>query len=233
VKFNAEQQRNGGFLSLILCFSALSKQEIFMIKAVIFDVGGVLIRTAERDGRIRWDQKLGLEPGQTEELVFASEMGTKAQAGAVSDDALWQWLGEHLALSPAELAQFRADFWAGDALDEELAAYIRRLRPAYQTAIISNATDNLRRTLQTTYPIAGAFDLIVCSAEEQVMKPDRRIYQRTLERLEREPEETVFIDDFAHNVAAARELGMHAIHYRPDTDAPAALATMGVAPPEE
>lgn len=204
-----------------------------MIKAVIFDVGGVLIRTTDRNGRFRWDQKLGLDRGQTEELVFGSEMGTKAQRGAVSDAELWRWLGERLALSEEELEQFRADFWGGDALDETLVTYIRRLRPAYQTAIISNAADNLRRTLRTTYPIADAFDLIVCSAEEEVMKPNPRIYRRTLERLERQPEETVFIDDFTHNVAAARELGMHALHYQPEMDVPAALATMGVVPPED
>ncbi|HRJ45238.1 MAG TPA: HAD-IA family hydrolase, partial [Caldilineaceae bacterium] len=94
--------------------------------------------------------------------------------------------------------------------------------------IISNFMDDLRRSLSEKYPIADAFDLIVISAEEKVMKPDPVIFQRTIERLGRRPEECVFVDDFAHNVEGARAVGMHAIHYTPQTDMKAELAKLGV-----
>ncbi|MCZ7672890.1 MAG: HAD-IA family hydrolase [Chloroflexi bacterium] len=55
-----------------------------------------------------------------------------------------------------------------------------------------------------------------------------RIYQRTLARLGRQPAEAVFIDDFAHNIQAAQELGMATIHFKPGTNVPAELATLGV-----
>lgn len=198
-----------------------------MIKAVIFDVGGVLVRTEDPVPRRRLEQRLGLTPGQAEQIVFNGEMGQKAQRGEITDAALWQWVGEHLALSDDELAAFRRDFWGGDVLDDELIAFIRRLRPAYQTAVISNATDNLLPFLDKL-GVADAFDLIVRSAAEGVMKPDPRIYERTLARLQRQPHEAVFIDDFAHNAAAARQLGMHAVHFTPQTDVVAALRELGV-----
>ena len=132
-----------------------------MIKAVIFDVGGVLLRTPNRESRRKWERKLGLDEWETEVIVFGSEMGTKAQLGEISDEDLWRWVGQRLTLTPDELASFRHDFWAGDVLDEGLIAYIRSLRPRYQTAIISNATDALRRSLTVQYAIADAFDLIV------------------------------------------------------------------------
>lgn len=204
-----------------------------MIKAVIFDVGGVLVRTHNHSPRRRWERQLQLDEGQSETIVFASDMGTRAQSGVVTAEALWQWIGEHLALAPEQLRAFRRDFWAGDALDEELVDYIRSLRLTYQTAIISNATDGLRRNLAEVYPIADAFDLIVCSAEEKVMKPDEEIYRRTLQRLGRAPAEAVFVDDSAANIEAARELGMHAVHYRAGLDVPEALAELGVQPRRE
>ncbi|HZD11332.1 MAG TPA: HAD-IA family hydrolase, partial [Candidatus Binatia bacterium] len=80
--------------------------------------------------------------------------------------------------------------------------------------------------------IADAFDLIVCSAEENVMKPDPEIYRRALSRLNRKPGEAVFIDDNQENVATAQSLGMKAIRYQEGLELPAALRQMGVEVPD-
>jgi glucose-1-phosphatase len=203
------------------------------IRAVIFDVGGVLIRTHDWRGRQRWERRLALQPGQAEWIVFHSEPGLQAQLGQMTEGSMWQQVGAELGLDAAQLAAFRRDFWAGDALDDELVAHIRSLRPTYQTAIISNFNDSLRHSLERTYPIADAFDLIVVSAEENVMKPDERIYHLTLERLGRQPQEAVFIDDSPANVEGARAAGMHALHYRAGMDVFAALEALGVRPAPE
>lgn len=201
-----------------------------MIQAVIFDIGGVLIRTADHQPRRKWEAQLGLAAGESEEIVFGSEMGQKAQRGAITDEALWTWVGQRLNLDAGNLAAFRQGFWAGDVLDTALVDFIRALRPGYQTAVISNATDGLLDSLTHQFHIVDAFDLIVGSAKEKVMKPDPEIFARTLARLGRAPEEAVFIDDFAHNIAAARALGLHTIHFQPGIDVPAELAQMGVTP---
>jgi putative hydrolase of the HAD superfamily len=44
-------------------------------------------------------------------------------------------------------------------------------------------------------------------------KPDLRIYALTCERLGVRPDETVFIDDYAPNVVAAGEAGLHGVHH--------------------
>jgi epoxide hydrolase-like predicted phosphatase len=204
-----------------------------MISAVIFDVGGVLVRTEDASRRRMIEQRLGLQAGAAEDLVFNQEMGRAAQLGQITTEQLWGWLKTHLQLDDAGLIEFRREFYGGDRLDTALVDYIRSLRPRYQTAIISNASDNLLDTLTSTYPIADAFDLVVGSAYEGVMKPDAIIFKRTLNRLGRQPGETVFIDDFSHNVEGARAVGMKAIHYRPGTDLVTALANLGVSPDQK
>ena len=184
-----------------------------MIKAIIFDVGGVLVRTKSWDNRLKWENKLGLEARQSEEIVFNSEMGTKAQMGQISTEDLWNWVGRYLNLTNEQLESFRRDFWSGDVLDEELISLIRKLKTNYHTAIISNATNSLRQTLSEIFPISDAFDLIVCSAEEGIMKPDQEIYRRALHRLNIDPLQSIFIDDSKENVLSAQEYGMHTIHY--------------------
>lgn len=197
------------------------------IKAVIFDVGGVLVRTHDHSGRRRWEEKLGLPQGGSDEVVFHSRMGTLAQQGAITDAELWQWIGESLELGE-ELEAFRADFWAGDRLDTELVRLIRELRSQYQTGIISNATDALLPTLTTVYPIADAFDDIVGSAYEGIMKPSPEIYRIALNRLGRDAAECVFIDDAPANIAGAEFVGLKTIQYTPGLDVRRALRRHGV-----
>lgn len=198
-----------------------------MIKAIIFDFGGVILRTHDWAGRQRWEQRLGLPEHGAEQLVFNSEMGRLAQHGRITTNDLWQWVGQQFGLSAADLAQFRADFWAGDVLDGELVTLIRGLRPSYQTALISNAFDDLRDVLTNEFAIADAFDVIVISAEEGIMKPDPRLYHIALERLGCRPEEAVFIDDFAHNIAGAQVVGLHTIHFKPGIDLVREIGRLG------
>ena len=199
-----------------------------VINAVIFDVGGVLVRTSNRENRLKWENQLGLEELQSEEIVFNSDVGTKAQMGQIGDKELWSWVGRRLDLNSEQLLRFRQDFWSGDVLDEELIAFIRSLRSRYQTAIISNATLALRQTLTEIYPIESAFDLIICSAEEKIMKPNLEIYRRTLKKLGIEPRQSIFIDDSEVNIQAAQSLGMSAILYRSGLNIPDALRDFGI-----
>jgi HAD superfamily hydrolase (TIGR01509 family) len=53
--------------------------------------------------------------------------------------------------------------------------------------------------------------VIIYSHEAGISKPDPRIYRLARDRLGVRPEEMVFLDDVAPNVAAARDLGAHGI----------------------
>ena len=199
-----------------------------MIKAVIFDMGGVLVRTVDPSKRAAWETKLGLAPGEAERIVLNSPKGQQAQLGGLTTQELWQWVQGEFGFDDATLAAFRRDFWAGDVLDEDLVDLIRYLRLNYQTALLSNFMDELHQVVTVYHPMADAFDLVVGSAYEKVMKPDARIYELTLARLGRQPAEAVFIDDAFHNVEGARRVGMAAIHYQAGMDVRAALAVLGI-----
>jgi epoxide hydrolase-like predicted phosphatase len=199
-----------------------------VIKAIIFDVGGVLVRTSNWSLRRKWEYSLGLKPGESDEIVFGRPMGIKAQLGEISDHQLWHWIGQRLDLSASELSTFHRDFWANDELNNELIDLIRILRPNYQTAVLSNFPDNLRQLLAEKYVIADDFDLIVCSAEEGVMKPDAEIYLRTLTRLGCKPSEAIFVDDNEENVSGAQGLGIRAIQFSREVNLKVLLSGLGI-----
>ncbi len=186
-----------------------------MIKALISDFGGVLMRTRTDGSRRALEMRLGLSANTIEARVFSSELSLSAQRGAISEEVFWQTLEHDLDLARCGLTcqEFRNEFFAEDFLDEDLVAFIRNMRPALKTGLISNAWDGLRAMLQTRVPIADAFDVLIISAEEKIAKPDPRLYQLALKRLAVKAEEAIFLDDFIENILAANRLGLHGVHF--------------------
>ncbi|HEY42778.1 MAG TPA: HAD family phosphatase [Anaerolineae bacterium] len=183
------------------------------IRAVYWDMGGVIVRTHNWSGRARWEEQIGLQPHELERIVFSGEMGKQATLGQATSDDVWTWVLNHLGLSENDRHSLERDFFQGDKVDEKLVAFIRSLRPKYRTGMISNAWSELRPWLKELR-IADAFDHIVISSEVGLAKPDPRIFQLALDDLGISPQEAVFIDDFEVNIEAAGEIGMHAILFR-------------------
>ena len=161
-------------------------------------------------------------------LVFGSPIADRAMVGAASTEEVWAHVAAELGLDADGLAELQRDFWAGDRLDTTITDFVARQRGRRRTAILSNAWPDARVAFGQFPQLAVAFELWVISAEEGVAKPDAEIYRRTLNRLHVQPVEAVFVDDFAHNVEAARALGIHAIHFGKDTDLIGELAALGV-----
>ncbi len=198
------------------------------ISTLIFDFGGVLMRTEDLAPRRKWEARYGMKDWGLANLVFANPISDRAMVGAASTDEVWQHVAEELELDTDELTILQRDFWSGDKLDISLTDYVAARRGRMNTAILSNAWSDARAAFSRFPQLTEAFELWVISAEEGVAKPEAEIYMRTLERIGVEPVEAVFVDDFTRNVRAAEALGMHAIHYESGMDVPAELARLGV-----
>ena len=184
------------------------------IRAVIWDMGGVLLRTEDYASRERLAQRLGLSRSDLEKLVFWGESGSRAQLGEITIDQHWENLRQELNLSDQAMVDFKEDFWCGDRVDMKLVEYIRSLRSHYKTGLLSNAFSNLRQAISEVWKFADAFDEMIISAEVGLVKPDDRIYCLALERLGVSAEEAVFVDDFSSNIEGARLLNMRTIHFK-------------------
>jgi epoxide hydrolase-like predicted phosphatase len=183
-----------------------------VICAVYFDMGGVLLRSESEAGRRKWERRLGLATGQLADIVFQNPAAALATVGQAGTDEVWAEVGRQLALTAAPLAELRADFFAGDAFDVELLAFIRALRPRLKTGVISNAWPDTRAATRLCLN-ATIFDVLVFSGEEGLQKPDPEIYRRALARLEVAPGEAIFVDDVLANVDGARAVGMAGIQF--------------------
>ena len=192
-----------------------------MITTVIFDLGGVLLRTEDREPRTKLAQRLGMSYRDLELQVYESRAAMK---GEISAEEHQKNILEILGIPDEDFSHFGDDFWGGDRIDILLVDFIRGLRSAYTTALLSNAWDDLRPLLVEEWKIADAFDHMFISAEMGMVKPEPGIYQVVAAELKKDPAEIVFVDDFIENVIAARDQGWNAIHFRSREGALAELA---------
>lgn len=191
-----------------------------MITAIVFDVGGVIVRTKDTSKRRALEQKHGLPKNSVEKLVFHSKLAQESTIGKVDPQEIWQDIANKLDLNQKERQNFIQDFWAGDQLDWDLVNYLKECRPKYKTALLSNAWKDARQALAEQYHIieGQTVDQIIISSEQGVAKPDEKIYGILREKLNCEFQNFLFIDDFVENIQAANDLGIQTIHYQPEMD---------------
>ena len=184
------------------------------IRAVFFDVGGVLLNMEDHDKRYEWEARLGLPREYLTRLVFGSEVFRRALAGGAPEGAVWKYVAETLGLSDEQLPQLQSDFWEGERLNVELAQFAQTLRPRYKVGIISNAGPGARADVNRKFNLDRYVDDAIYSAEVNLVKPDPRIYQLALDQMKVRAAESVFVDDMLVNVEAAQALGMRGVQFK-------------------
>ena len=190
-----------------------------VIRAVVFDIGGVLEITPDLGVVPAWESRLGLPAGELSERMRGAFLD--GSIGRITEDDVHQALGDRLGLDERQVAAFMGDIWREylGTPNTELIEYARRLRPRYRTGILSNSFVGAREKEQAAYGFEDLVDDIVYSHEAGMSKPDPRIYALACTRLDVRPDETVFVDDTDFCVAGAREAGMHPVRFQHNAQA--------------
>ena len=183
------------------------------IKAVFFDLGGVIVRTEFQVPRQQLADRLGMDYEDLSKIVFDSDSGLRASMGEIAADEHWASVLQRLKRPAAELSLIRQEFFAGDIVDRTLVEYIRSLRSKYKTGLISNAWSDLRDFV-VREKFDDAFDKMIISAEVGAVKPEPKIFQIALEHFGVKPKEAVFVDDFYINIEGCEKVGIKGIHFK-------------------
>jgi epoxide hydrolase-like predicted phosphatase len=186
------------------------------LRAVLFDLGGVIVRTEYQAPRQHLAERFGMDYDDMDRIVFgggASGSAARATLGEISEDEHWLNVMKVLKRPASECERIRAEFYAGDVIDRTLLDFLRSLKPKYKTGLISNAWSGLRKYILHE-KFDDAFEYMVISAEVAVAKPDPKIFQIALEQLQVKPNEAVFVDDFIENIEACKKVGMKGILFK-------------------
>jgi putative hydrolase of the HAD superfamily len=200
------------------------------ISAVISDFGGVLTTPLIQSFGAFQDET-GINPAalgramqraadrEGKHPLFELECGRITEADFL--DRLAADLEPELGHQP-ELHRFREIYFDALNPNEPMIDLMRELRGSgYRMALLTNNVREWEPLWRSMLPVDEIFELVVDSGFEGVRKPDREIYDRTVERLGNgiEPRDCLFVDDVEVNVDAARALGMTAVHFRDNDQA--------------
>ncbi|MGD8253501.1 MAG: HAD family phosphatase [Syntrophobacterales bacterium] len=182
-----------------------------MIKAIIFDFGRVI--SAQKPSTLfrGYEDALGLEPGTINFIMFASEAWQQALVGRKTAEEFWYEIGPELGLlNVNEVDTFRHRYHADETINQGVLDLISRLHGNYKLAVLSNSPPGLSQWL-ADWNVLNFFEVVFCSGDEGIAKPDSKAFELTLERLGVKPKEAVFIDDTREHVHAAQKLGLQGI----------------------
>jgi putative hydrolase of the HAD superfamily len=175
-------------------------------KAILIDLGGVLVPGYLPAAAAEWGTRLGISPQAFLTALFGGS-DDQVLTGRVSEPDWWAIAAARLRAGPDLLAEIQQDLAARETWDPALAALLRRLRGQASTAIVSNAWPGTRTRI-TQAGMLGITDEIVLSCEVGHAKPHPRIYQAALQLLAASPRDALFIDDTPGHVTAAQSLGI-------------------------
>jgi putative hydrolase of the HAD superfamily len=185
-----------------------------VVKSVIFDLGGVVIewnpdrilesfyenpedRAYMKKHMFQHPDWLELDRGTMHETELLQRLGVRTGRDAAELSALFQAVRESLHTKPDTVA-----------LLQKLHA---RGVPLY---CLSNISADIFEYLRARHSFWGVFKGIVISGALQMIKPEPEIFQHLLQRYGLKAGETVFVDDNAPNVEAARALGIHTVWFK-------------------
>lgn len=207
------------------------------IRALISDFGGVLT-TPLLHSFLAFQDRTGISGeslGSAMQRIYERDGEHplyELEKGHMSEDDFLATLRSELAVElghEPEMHGFKEIYFEALHPNEPMIELMRDAKAAgYRMALLTNNVREWEPLWRSMLPVDEIFELVVDSAFVAMRKPEPEIYTLTLERL-RELDagalgdltygECAFIDDIEVNCVAARELGMHAVHFRDNDQA--------------
>lgn len=173
-----------------------------MIKAIIFDFAGVI----GSDGY--WVILKERLPDIQKRKQFFHNLSIQVDDGSISNKQFASIISKELTVPENEI---ETEIFKRIIINKELLERIRQLRKQYKICLLTNYTHEWMERLFQIYSLDQFFDVKVISSLVGLVKPDKKIYQLALNRLEIKPEEAVFIDDRQYNVDGGEQAGIKSL----------------------
>ena len=185
-----------------------------MIKAVIFDIGGVTIKNPMPPVYRALGKTFKKNRARIEEVD--ERLNPLIETCSISQNDFWKRFANSMGIKDVSLLKrvCAEHFKKNARLDPGVVRIIKRVdKEGYRVAALSNTTP-AHMTWHKKLGHYKFFDKLFLSCKLGMKKPDVRIYKYAADKLGVETSECVFIDDKKRNVIGAKRAGMKAILFK-------------------
>ncbi|MFX1410482.1 MAG: HAD family hydrolase [Promethearchaeota archaeon] len=187
------------------------------IKAIIFDLGGVVV---ELDFSRFFKDVIEISPLNTPNSSLLLEFWRQSDIyhqGKISNNEFYSQACELLQTCALNQEQFFDSFNSVIyQIKEDLLTLIKKIKDQNNIRILCLSNVNAshwQHLLEKNKEIVEYFDELILSFEVHMTKPDPRLFELAIQKASCKPEEIVFIDDGLNNIRSARELGIKGIKF--------------------
>lgn len=184
-----------------------------MVKAIVFDIGGVLIDNPWQKMLSHYASFLGVSEKDLEKFLKESKLMNDWPKGTITENGLWQKICNHFKCHlPTSKSLWLDGFRLVYRKKPEVFTLIETLRKeGFLIGLLSNTEKPVAEFLKRqNFPDLDAF---ICSCDIGEIKPNPSIYKEMLKKLNLEPNEVVFIDDLKENIEGAKKIGIQTIQF--------------------
>jgi len=196
-----------------------------MIKAIIFDIGGVLVENSNVPILQQIADQYNLDFASVQEVIFANS--EQLALGGITEIEILNKLAQKFNLPETGSDIYNkvtGVYYPIDAVWE----YVGQLKGRYHLAVLSNMGLDGIDTHEEQYGLAEHFEKVFYSASLGMKKPNPAFYQKLVDELGVVAGECVFVDDMQRNVDVATRLGMQGILYTDPSQLKTDLLAAGV-----
>jgi len=198
------------------------------IALVLFDLGGVVCPFDQPSRLATLAADCGLAPDEVDRRIWGAGLARAFDAGDYTSEQWYLAVRDRLGLH-MDFARFVEVVLAALTTDEAVLTLVDEVRARRPTALLTDNPPLLRDAMATRFPaVARRFDPMLFSCDLRALKPSPEAFHAALARLGERAERVLFIDDTEANAAAARALGMDAIHFTGADALRAALVERGL-----
>jgi len=207
------------------------------IKAIIFDIGGVLQLGDYSKEPIRGHQILGVHNYIAKKLKipldhYFDSLDTayaKSIEGTISEEQITKTIAKNLEISVKKLRQlFGQAYKLNFKLNKELISSAINLRKqGYKISVLSDQWYVSKNSLVIS-GIKKNFKPLIISCDVGLRKPNPKIYRLLIKKAKLKPNEILFIDNREWNMPPALKLGIRTILFKDNKQCIGELKKMGV-----
>lgn len=180
-----------------------------MIKAIIFDLGGVLFINGTKKFIMSLSKKYNIDLEKARDVIDGG-VGTLYRENKISRDEFWERALKELLIEE-DSDRLETEWINGYDLIEETKELILELKKKYKIYYVSDNAKGLSSKLNEKYDFRSWFDDGILAYEAGVRKPHPLIYEMLMHKAKLSPNEAIYIDDKKDNLFPSKEMGMQTI----------------------